>query len=183
MISKAQIESMRGRQADLAETQALKAELAALRQTRNPLFLTFEDLEKILAWKLGRQIGRQREKRLENTDELIRKVTGLALSLRHKDPEYELELRVQILCALRGVGMGVASAVLALVFPNQYAVIDFRGWRQLFDEEKTIFSTSDYARYMGRLRPLAAELGWPVQEVDHAIWEFDRLLDSHGTEP
>jgi hypothetical protein len=72
------------------------------------------------------------------------------------------------------VGVPVASAVLALVFPEEYAVIDFRGWRQLFDEEKTVFFTPDYKKYMREIRRLANELGWHAQEVDHAIWEYDR---------
>lgn len=74
-----------------------------------------------------------------------------------------------------GVGVPVASAVLALVFPEKYAVIDFRGWRQVFGEERTTFSVSDYRRYLREIRRLALELEWCVQEVDLAIWEYDRI--------
>jgi hypothetical protein len=64
--------------------------------------------------------------------------------------------------------------VLAPIFPEQYAVIDFRVWRQIFDDAQTTFFIPDYRKYMREIRHLADELGWPVQEVDHAIWEYDR---------
>ncbi|WP_298482823.1 hypothetical protein [uncultured Chloroflexus sp.] len=40
------------------------------------------------------------------------------------------------------------STILALVFSEQSAVIDFRGWRQIFGEEKRTFSMADYKRYL-----------------------------------
>ena len=178
MITIEDIRSCRGKEIDQADTDALKARVATLRTIRQPFYLTAEEFEEILHWKLGQQIGRQRERRVGNTDELIRRVTGFALSLRHDDKSYEMELRLGVLCALRGVAVPVASAVLALVFPNEYAVIDFRVWRQLFGEDKTVFSIADYHKYMLKLEPLASELGWPVQEVDHAIWEHDRRTGS-----
>ncbi|MFQ6676032.1 MAG: hypothetical protein ACE5LH_06760 [Fidelibacterota bacterium] len=88
--------------------------------------------------------------------------------------EYELDLRRAILCSLRGVGEPVASAVLGLCFPEEYAVIDFRVWRELFNENRRVFSIPDHRRYMRRLRPLADEPGFPVQEVDHLLWKIDR---------
>jgi len=75
---------------------------------------------------------------------------------------------------LNGVSIPVASAVLAIVFPEKYAVIDFRGWRQVFGEEKRTFSIRDYKKYLCAIHRLANELGWKVQEVDLAIWEYDR---------
>jgi hypothetical protein len=174
MITAAKIAPLRNQQIDLAYTEQLKAKLAQLRRERQPLYLTATEFEEILRWKLGQQIGRQREIRAANTDEVIRAVTGLALIITHDDKEYELELRVNILCTLRGVAIPVASAVLALVFPEEYAVIDYRGWRQVFGEGQGNYSLPGYKKYMGEIRRLAKELGWPVQEVDHVIWEYDR---------
>jgi hypothetical protein len=174
MITAKEIAPLHKRAIDIDDTEQLKAKFGKLRRERKPLYLTASEFEEILEWKLGQQMGRQRDLRSTNTDELIRAVTGLALTITHPNKEYELELRTDILCALRGVGVPVASSVLALVFPEEYAVIDFRNWRQLFDEDKTVFFTPDYKRYMEKIRLLANELGWPVQEVDHAIWEYDR---------
>jgi hypothetical protein len=173
MITAAQIAPLRTAAVDYEETRRLKEKLARVRRERQPLYLTAAEFEETLQWKLGQQIGRQRERRSANTEEIIRAVTGLALTIAHSDKEYELELRMGILCSLRGVAVPVASAVLALVFPEEYAVIDFRGWRQVFGEGETVFSIPKYKRYLREVRRLADELGWPVQEVDHAIWEYD----------
>jgi len=169
------------------ETQQLIAKLARLRRRRNRFYLrrrnrfylTAGEFDEILKWKLGGQYGRVRRLLVQNDEKTVRTVTGTALTITHDDKDYELELRVSILCTLRGVGVPVASAVLALLFPNEYGVIDFRVWRQLFGEDRTTFSIPDYKRYVAKLREIAAELRWPVQEVDHAIWEYDRNHAAH----
>lgn len=175
MITATQLIPYRTSSDDYAETERLKKQFARLRQERAPLYLTLHEFDEILRWKLRGQYERQRERRKVNTCEVIRTVTTAALSLTHPDDDYEIELRLGILCTLRGVGVPVASAILALVFPERYAVIDFRGWRQVFGEERTTFSVSDYKRYLREIQRLALELGWSVQEVDLAIWEYDRI--------
>jgi len=175
MITAAQLTPFRTFSDDYDQTERLKRQFAVLRRERVPLYLMLAELDEILRWKLRGQFGRQRERRRLNTDEVIRTVTMAALSLTHPDEDYETELRLGLLCTLRGVGVPVASAILALVFPEKYAVIDFRGWRQLFSERRTTFSVSDYKQYLGKLRRLACELGWSLQGVDLAIWEYDRV--------
>lgn len=61
-----------------------------------------------------------------------------------------------------------------LCFPEQYAVIDYRVWRQLFLEEKDTYSINDYKKYLKEIRRLANEIGWMSQEVDLAIWSYDK---------
>ncbi len=177
MIRATQLIPYRRSSDDYGLTERLKAEFTRLRRERHPLYLTSEELDEILHWKLRGQYGRQKERRKANTEDVIQTITGAALSITHPDEDYETELRLGILCCLRGVGVPVASAILALAFPERYAVIDFRGWRQIFGEERTTFSISDYKRYLREVKRLAGELGWPVQEVDLAIWEYDRVSD------
>ncbi len=174
MITAREVAPYRTLADDYPEAENLKRSLARLRKEREPLYLTHAEFEQILVWKLRTQHGRQRERRRANTEDVVRAVTGLALTITHPDDEYETELRVATLCALRGVSVPVASAVLALVLPEKYAVIDFRGWRQVFGNEKATFTIPDYYRYLRKLRVLAGELGWLVQEVDLAVWEYDR---------
>ncbi len=174
MITVDQIKDLREAASGFEKTKLLKIKLAGLRQERQPLFLTAEEFDEILQWKLDTQYGRRKAHRIKNTDEIIRAVTGLALNITHEDEDYELELRIDILSSLRGVATPVASAVLTIVYPEKYAVIDFRNWRQIFGVRKNSFSVGDYKRYMKEMRRLAKELDWSIQEVDQAIWEYDR---------
>lgn len=183
MITASQISGLRVVETDdYCEAKRLKRKYAKLRTERHPFFLMGEEFDEILKWKLGQQYNRQKKIRQFNTDEIIRSVTNLALNITHNDKDYEMELRIGILCVLRGVHIPVASAILALVFPYEYAIIDFRVWRQFFGEDKKnkVFSIGDYRRYMVEVRRLAQELGWHVQKVDYAIWEYDRRLDGYS---
>jgi hypothetical protein len=158
---------------DYKEAQRLKGMLRQLREQRNPLYLKEAEFDEILKWKLGTQYGRRQDQRKLNTDDVIRAVTTAALNITHVDRDYELELRVNLLWSLRGVGVPVASAVLAVAFPETYAIIDYRVWRQVFGEDGSGFNTNDYKRYMREIWRLADELGWLPQEVDFAIWKYD----------
>jgi thermostable 8-oxoguanine DNA glycosylase len=81
------------------------------------------------------------------------------------------KIRVRILTALPGVGVGVASAILALSDPYNYGVVDGAVWSALFGgTDKNSFTVNDYVRYLKRLRTYARELGWPAQEVDFFVW-------------
>ena len=103
------------------------------------MYLTLDEFDRVLQWKLRSQYGRNRVIRKANTEDVIRVVTEAALSIEHPDKDYEIELRFGILCMFRGVGVPVASAILALVFPERYAVIDSRDWRQVIGEERKEF--------------------------------------------
>jgi hypothetical protein len=175
MITAAQIAPLRRAAPDRAEAARLIECFATLRQTRDPLYLASNDLDQILRWKLRGQYGRQAQRRAANTENLVRLVTQAAFAITHSDSVYETELRLGLLCCLRGVGVPVASAILTLVYPDRYAVIDYRGWSRVFGgKKKTSFLPSDYLRYLKRVRALAARLNWTVQETDEAIWEYDR---------
>ncbi len=152
--------------------EPIEKKYAQLPAERSPVFLTWKEFDEICEWKLRQQYERQRPLRKANV-EVIEDVTKLALTITHGDPDYELELRIRILRTLRGVGTAIASAILTLVYPDEYAIIDFRCWRQLFDKERRGFSTSEYKRYMQKIRSLSQELGWTPREVDGAIWRYD----------
>lgn len=154
---------------ELEHTNGLKRRLAGASCLAAPL------LDEILQWKLRGQYGRQRARRGGLTAPMVRAVTALAFGpelAQNADQDTEAALRLGVLCVLPGVGLGVASAILALRFPDRYAVIDPLVWDQVFGTRKTTFSITDYAPYMQTLRPLAQALGWPVQEVDLALWTY-----------
>ena len=182
MITAAQIANLRTKSSDYEKTHALKAKLSALRQKRQPFYLTGDEFKEILAWKLRSWYRLTERSWSVNTEDDIRTITAKAFAVSDPDKDIEADRRIRVLRKLRGVGLPVASAILALACPDDYAVIDFRVWRQVFGEDKRTFTLGDYKRYLAAIRPLAKELGWPVQEVDLAIWEYDRRAGGHGDE-
>jgi hypothetical protein len=174
MIAANQIRPLREAASDDEEIRLIKTLLANRRRSGGTLYLNKKDFDRIARWKLGRQLGRVKRHLEKNTRRLVHKTTRLALDSEADDEDSACKTRLNILMTLPGVGIGLASAILALAFPERYCVIDFRGWYQLFRQRRTAFSPADYVRYLRKVRILADELGWTPQEVDVAIWEFDR---------
>jgi len=146
MIKADYLRPLRTANADYAQTELLKAEFRRCRQARTPFFLTGDDLDRVFRWKLVSQYGRQLAIRAKNSEAAYRAITESVFKIDGPNFEYECSLRLGLLDALPGVGVPVASAVLALTEPHRYCVIDFRGWRAVFDRDKTNFSIKDYLR-------------------------------------
>lgn len=174
MITANQIAHLRTASEDYPLTEDVKAELQAVRERRQPFYLTAKELERVFEWKLRSQYGRQATERARNSDDVYTAVTRAAFEVEGSDWNYEATVRIGVLSALPGVGVPVASAIVALAEPDRYCVIDFRGWRAVFGTDRRIFSVANYRHYVAEVDRLARELGWPVQETDLALWEYDR---------
>ena len=166
---------------DWKTSEALKTHFAEAKLRRHPMFLTQDEFFEVAHWKLISQYGRAARFLEQNTAERIERVTAMAFGFSDPDEDFMTAAHVSILRLLPGVGMGVASAILALCYPERYAPIDFRVWRQLFGTDLNAFELSEYRRNMARLRELVAELrdidpegGWTVQLVDYYCWERDK---------
>lgn len=159
---------------DYETTQRLLSLFKTLKAERLPFYLTAQEFDLILRWKLRGQYGRGVGVRSQNTDNIIRTITESVFKIKHDNDNYETKMRIDILSIIPGVSIPVASAILTLVEPTKYTVIDFRVWRAMFDEDKKLFSYNEYARYRSRVVAFADELDWTPQEVDAAIWEYDR---------
>lgn len=159
----------------------LNATPAEHRQERRPYFLTLDDFGRTLQWKLRSHYGRAKRHLSSNNEAAYRAVSEAVFRIVRIALEYECAVRFGLLTALPGIGVAVASAVLALTEPERYCVVDSRGWRSIFGEQRASFSIPDYLRYWEEVSQMASELGWAIQEADLAIWEFDRLRSAHAT--
>lgn len=170
-----QVHDLISRADDVIETKSLTHKLSELKKIRIPFFLTFNEFDEILRWKLRGQYNRQYKNRERNTDANIKAITQAAFSIVHDDKDYETELRLCILTTLSGVEIPVASAILTLCFPEQYSVLDFRNWRQIFGKGKTYanYTPKEYIKYLTITRQMASNCGVTPQEIDMAIWQFD----------
>lgn len=136
MISAKGIAPLRGLAPDGDTTEKLKRDFGRARKERRPFFLEASEFDKILDWKLGSQYGRVSRHRKLLLDTSIPIVTRAAFEVRAAERGETLKIRTGILTALPIVGVPVASAILALVMPEEYGVIDFRGWRQVFGHKR-----------------------------------------------
>lgn len=157
---------------DWAKTEELKCRLADHFRGHPENGLSRELFEAILDWKLRRQRGRTEGHRNLITDDILIKITKCVFTLTHPDKECLAKTRMAILQALPGIGVGVASAILALTFPETYAVIDYRVWKIIYDENKRTFTPYDYEKYLRSVWASAENLKWQPQEVDFFTWKL-----------
>lgn len=152
------------------EAERLKTRLGRARDKRVPFYLSRDEFLAVCRWKLGDQYGRTAHLLESSSEKRIKRTTQMAFGCKDRDVEFELGARLAILGLLPGVGLGLASAILALCYPKRCAALDASVWRALFDEQRSGFTPADYGRCLERLRELAGEAksidrkgGWTVQ--------------------
>jgi thermostable 8-oxoguanine DNA glycosylase len=173
--SESQIHDLISRADDNAETKRLIIKFNELKKTRIPFYLTIDEFDEILHWKLRKQYYRQLKIRKQNTDLFVRTITQSAFAIENVDENYETEQRLKMLIKLNGVQIPVASAILTLCYPDKYSVIDFRGWRQIYGAVKKYsnYTTKEYINYLSIIKQMAINIGVTTQQVDMAIWQYD----------
>ena len=169
--------------ADPKMSEALKQHFLEAKLSREPMLLTRDELLQVARWKLMSRYGDAAGLLEQNTPARIERVTRMAFAFTDEDEDFAADVQVSVLRLLPGVGMGVASAILALCYPRSYAPISCRVWRRLFGENPDQLELPEYRRYLARLRELVAELreidregSWTVQLVDAYCWERDHTL-------
>jgi thermostable 8-oxoguanine DNA glycosylase len=153
-------------------TAALVRELRHVRRVRQ--FSRAEFL-KMCRWKSPRAM---RHYEL-NSPATIRSKSREVLTSR--DERHRLEL----LTSLKGVSVPTASAILTLIDPERYGVIDIRVWQLLFrigsvtrKPAGTGFRFADWHEYLAILRHHARALGVPVRRVELALFEYHRTTQA-----
>ena len=167
------------------EEQQRAAELCArLRSARRRGYLTKAEFVAACHWKSPRPINHIRA----NTHHRVRAATRAALATRSD------ALRLQALLQLDGVSVPTASAILTLLDPRRYGVIDIRVWRLLHsmrevtgNREGRNLTPAQWLEFLDVLRPLASRLGVTVREAELALFnahkarQEGRLYDAVGT--
>ncbi len=94
-----------------------------LRVVRKRGYLEKDELLRICRWKSARALRHCKK----NTSDKVRRISAAAFASRSERE------RLQLLESLHGVGIPMASAILALIDPRRYGVIDIRVWQLLFN--------------------------------------------------
>jgi hypothetical protein len=137
-------------------------------QIRKRGYLDKKEFLSICLWKS------RRPKRLyiENDENFIIEQTKKAFS------EKDELVKIEFLTALKGVEIPTASAILTIVFPNDYGIIDIRCIEALKDLKQIDYSNingKNWLKYLGILRDLRNELNLPCREIEKALFAYNRI--------
>lgn len=134
-------------------------------------FFNKEQFVKMAFWKSPRP-----KKWYEsNDDNLVIKISGQALA---SDAEEE---KANYLTILKGVSIPTASAILTLIDPQNYGVMDIRVWQlmYLYDEVDNKpggkgFSVDDWVKYLSVLRKYSKEFKVKTRDVERILFEHHK---------
>ena len=90
---------------------------------------------------------------------------------------------MELLTSLDGVSVPTASAILTLVDPKRYGVLDIRVWQLLFAMDSVStnprgmgFTFRNWHDYLRRLRYQAREMGVSARTVERTLFEYHRKV-------
>lgn len=159
------------RHLDTEEDETTAALVRALRAARRRGHLTRAEFEAACRWKSPRAIHHLRA----NTYHAIRAATALALRARAE------RRRLTALTALRGVSVPTASALLTLLHPRRYGVIDIRVWQLLHrvgavrtNADGAGFTFEEWRLFLYIIRGLAGRLGVTPRDVERTLFGVHR---------
>lgn len=110
-----------------------------------------------------------------HTEEELIAVVGLAFRQRDE------KLKLKLLCALDGVDVPVASALLHVGLSEDYPIIDYRALWSLNSGQPSYYSYEFWWLYVECCRRAAAAAAVSVRELDKALWAYSDANQPGGT--
>jgi hypothetical protein len=112
-----------------------------------------------------------------NSPARIRAVSHAVLATRSE------QRRMELLTGLHGVGIPIASAILTLIDPRRYGVLDIRAWQLLFALRSVTanrrgqgFTIAQWEEYLAALRHHARRLEVSARTVEYTLFVCHRRL-------
>ena len=142
-------------------------------RARKNCVLNFDDFYKICMWKSRRQKNRY----LKNKN----KVENISRKAFLTSDETK---KIELLCGLDGVGIPTASAILTVLYPENYSIIDIRcieTLNHLGYKMKNVMTVNNWLKYLEIMRDLAKENNVTTRDLDKALFALHRrILDEKG---
>ncbi len=153
------------------ERQLEEAAYEAGEAIRNGEF-TLPNLEAIVRWKSERMVHYL----IGNSNENIKSALAIAAN-----SEASTEEAVNALIGLRGIDIAIASAVLAAIYPDRYAVLDYRALEALGHARHDVGFYAEYNAFLRRLVEcgiVKPQEGLPaptaLHAMERAVWQWSR---------
>ena len=130
-------------------------------------YFTKNEFLKMGMWKSPRP----KQQYLKNPEEDIISISKKVLATKSESQ------RIELLTALKGVSIPTASAILTLIDPKNYGVIDIRAWQILFlygsvkiKQMGTNFDFNNWYDYMVKLRFYAEKFKVSVRDIERIMF-------------
>jgi hypothetical protein len=153
------------------EDEATALLCRGLRAAKRRGYLTPAELEAVCRWKSARAIRHIRA----NSHHRVRAATGAALATRSE------QRRLEALLQLEGVSVPMASAVLMLLDPKRYGVIDIRVWQLLYavgavseNQRGVHFSLENWLQFLAILRDLSSRFRVTARAIERTLFNVHK---------
>lgn len=149
---------------DLYDTENYLFKVIGPRVKKRGHFL-FSEFYKICMWKSSRP-----KQRYINNKNKIERISKSAFG------EGDEKRKMEILCHLNGVSVPTASALLTIVYPEKYAVIDIRCLEMMRKTEKISKypSIKTWLKYLDIMRAWSKENSVTPREMDMALFAMHK---------
>jgi agmatine deiminase len=158
------------------EKNWLKAGQSLLRGQRN----SDEDRKNVFVIHKWKTRGRGFSRVEDNTNSAITQAAASSISLQSNEDEARKKA-INAWVDLRGVGVPVASAILAAIHPDKFTVIDFRALEALGVRRNAIPSVEFYLDYLDCCLDLVRKLNieqtndaTALRILDRALWQWSK---------
>lgn len=136
-------------------------------RTRKNKYLSFDDFYRISMWKSARP----KQRYIKNKG-IVEEITKKAFL------EKDEAQKMRILCELKGINIPTASAILSVVYPKKYPIIDIRCLEALKDvlnfEISKHVSLNNWLKYLVIMRDIAKENNIIPRELDMALFAIHK---------
>lgn len=141
-------------------------------------FLTTKEFFAIVIWKSNRAKTRVL-KGIKKNGKTIRQLTS------EVNKENDDKKKVGILEAIQGIGIPIASAILAVCYPKIFTIADYRTKESLTKKNKDFkgkptTSILSYLKYSKACHKIAEEEGLSLRDTDRALWGVDFYEGKNG---
>ena len=113
----------------------------------------------------------------KNFEEKIIKISKQALGTKYE------KRKIELLTSLNGVSIPVASAILTLVDPKNYGIIDIRVWQTLFlygviktKPSGMGFNFGHWYTYLMKIRYYARKLNVNVRDIERTLYDYHKTI-------
>jgi len=144
-----------------------------LKKVRKQGYFTKDEFLKMCSWKSPRP-KRYYE---SNSAELIEDISKNVISTKYE------KRKIDLLTKLKGVNIPTASAILTLIDPQNYGVIDIRVWQLLYlygsvkkNPRGQGFNFNDWFYYLSKLRYFAKKFHCLVRNIEYSLFQYHKKI-------